>query len=499
MKWNPFRLIPYTFYTCYKLTKKVIAQGKTSLRIQLIAGFGLCVLAGFFVASVLNPYMLTQTAYIDYTSGMESIDNRARDLIRIFQLENEQKQQDSSYRSDTTLQEMIDDHSNGGKYHILLVDEQGKVLHKSKQASEAMIDIHSVIQNAMDMRIYQQGYGNEEKEFVSFYPVDLEGKKLYLIVRGMPEPSIIYRTGYSQLPGLIGFGVFIFAFYYLTKRKMYQIQSISRGIQEMALGNLDIRVPVNSNDELGQLANNINVMAMQLHHTREEERKAEQTKHELITNVSHDLRTPLTSIMGYLRLIKDKSYHSDEQLEEYAGIAVTKSEQLKRLIEDLFDYTKLSNNGIRMQKQRVDMLEMLEQLMEELVPQAEEEDLFFQKNFPLEHLLVHVDADKMVRVFDNLLINAIKYSDKPGEIQVSAEQSGGSIRISIGNKGANLTSLELDRLFERFYKVDESRSMAKEGSGLGLAIAKSIVELHSGKIWVESRDNMIFFYVELPQ
>ncbi|MCR8994382.1 HAMP domain-containing sensor histidine kinase [Brevibacillus laterosporus] len=497
MRWNPFKLIPYTFYACYKLAKKMIAQGKSSLRIQLIAAFGLCVLAGFFVANVLNPYMRTQQAYIDYTQGMENIDNHARNLISTLRTENENKQLNPSYQFD--LQEIIDDRSDSGKYRILLADEQGKVLYKSKQTSEATIDIHSVIQNAMDVRIYRQDYQNEAKEFVSFYPVDVGEKKLYLIVRGMPEPSIVYRTGYSQLPGLIGFGVFIFSFYYLTKRKMYQIQSISQGIQEMALGNLDIRVPVNSNDELGQLAQNINVMAMQLHHTREEERKAERTKHELITNVSHDLRTPLTSIMGYLRLIQDRRYHSEGQLEEYAGIAVNKSEQLKRLIEDLFDYTKLSTNGVGMQMQRVDILEMLEQLMEELVPQAEEEGLSFRKNYAVDHLFVHVDADKIVRVFDNLLINAIKYSDKPGEILINAEQRGSSIRISIGNKSPKLTPQELERLFERFYKVDESRSMVKEGSGLGLAIAKSIVELHCGKIWAESHDNMILFYVELPQ
>ncbi|MFD3445978.1 sensor histidine kinase, partial [Microbacteriaceae bacterium 4G12] len=142
--------------------------------------------------------------------------------------------------------------------------------------------------------------------------------------------------------------------------------------------------------------------------------------------------------------------------------------------------------------------ELIEQLMEELVPQAEENALYFQKELPGKRLFIHADPDKIVRVFENLLGNAIKYSHKPGKIIVKARATDSNVQISIENYSDELTSEELERLFDRFYKHDESRSMAAEGSGLGLAITKSIVELHNGKVWAECEDELIRFLVQLP-
>ena len=156
----------------------------------------------------------------------------------------------------------------------------------------------------------------------------------------------------------------------------------------------------------------------------EKERKLEKQKNELITNVSHDLRTPLTSIMGYLRLLRDSKYENKEQHDEYTRIAFAKSEQLKNLIEDLFEYTKLTNEQVVLEKQEVCMNELLEQLIEELVPQAEEHGLTFVKKFPEERAYASIDSEKMVRVFDNLLMNAIKYSKDDGEIKVSLQSVG---------------------------------------------------------------------------
>lgn len=279
---------------------------------------------------------------------------------------------------------------------------------------------------------------------------------------------------------------------------MKQIEAMAEGVKEITKGNLQHRIPEKGQDELSLLAVNMNQMAEELFSNIEKERRIEKQKNELITNVSHDLRTPLTSIMGYLRLLRDSKYENKEQHDEYTRIAFTKSEQLKNLIEDLFEYTKLTNEKVILEKQEVCINELLEQLIEELVPQAEEEGLTFIKHFPEERMYATIDSEKMVRVFENLLMNAIKYSKDNGEIKVSLQRQRRDIQIIVANYSEEFTKEELANLFERFYKKDQSRSRVKEGSGLGLAIAKSIVELQGGQIRAHYEDGEIQFIVSLP-
>lgn len=239
-------------------------------------------------------------------------------------------------------------------------------------------------------------------------------------------------------------------------------------------------------------------MAEEIMTSIEMERKVEQQKNDLITNVSHDLRTPLTSIMGYLRLLREEKYETKEQYDEYLKIAFSKSEQLKNLIDDLFDYTKLMNDKNTLVRQQVCLNELLDQLMEELVPLAEQKQRLFIKHFPEHRIFVALDSEKMVRVFDNLLINAINYSAGDGKILVSLEEQDDLIRICVANESDAFTAEELDCLFERFYKKDQSRTNVTEGSGLGLAIAKSIVELHGGTIHAKYKNETLYFIISLP-
>ncbi len=541
-----------------KIGKEIIFQYRSSLRLQVMMSFAISMLAGILVAVNIEPYSSEQHVVINYKNGMENIDNDAQRIVR--ELENfneyitnpETDEEKKSSQTETPtgteessgtitsanppdvigntatpgnslgagayvtaanaitnpvqklsteerdeLNELVDSFSRINSVDIILMDLDGNIAIKSKNVHETKIDVHTLIRSSMDKRINSED--DVLQQFTTFYPIDLLKEKMYVVVRGIPHPELIKTYLPSDLPGFIGFVVFIFCFFFLTKKKMLHIRNMASGIRAMATGDLDVRVPVNSIDELGQLAENINNMAMRLNDTIEEERRAEQTKNELITNVSHDLRTPLTSIMGYLRLIQDKRYRNEEQLAEYAEIAYMKSEQLKRLIEDLFEYTKLTNEGVTIYRKQVDLTEMLEQLLEELVPQIEEEELHFKKQVPSERVNVEVDPDKIVRVFENLLGNAIKYSDKPGEILVRMKHDEYKVTITVANKAESLGKKDLDKLFDRFYKADESRHSVQDGSGLGLAISKSIVELHGGKIWANAEGDAVYFHVELKK
>lgn len=461
---------------------------RRSIRLQLIFLFAVCLAASFCVYGISNVFFgeINRAPVLDYRQGVEDIDRTARSIANMAR---------SGEQSMRDIQEYIEQTTRHNKYKALLVDLDGKVIFKTANATENQVDIHNLIGSAMENRT---GAIAERQEVTSFYPMDIQGSKMYLVVTGIPQPTISYRRGSSPLSVLFTVSSFVLLFYWLTKRKMADIEKLAGGLQEISKGNLDYRIVQQSHDELGSLAGNINRMAEALQKTLEEERRAERTKNELITNVSHDLRTPLTLIMGYLRLLKDKNYENGQQADAYISIAYNKSEKLKGLIDDLFEYTKLSNHGVPLQRERVCLNELLEQLMEELVTMAEENELQFARNFPQERIMLTLDAHKMIRVFENLFTNAIKYSHRPGTIKVRMVREPGSVVVCIANYGDPIPREELPRLFERFYRADPSRTSSSGGSGLGLAIAKSIVESHDGDIWAEAEEGEIRFCVRLP-
>nr|WP_142305755.1 HAMP domain-containing sensor histidine kinase [Bacillus pseudomycoides] len=498
---NIFRPIGWMNRTFKKIISKVIRGVQKSLRVQLITTFAFCILLGVIGVWTSSPFFQGINTYsvIDYSSGMRGIDATAERLAEVITREG----------ADVNVQEVFERPEYQGELKVLIVDENGKVIYKTKDAQEEQVNLHSTIRNIMSFKINRSQYEyqknvidneieRERKEFTTFYPLTIQEKNMYMIASGIPEGNIRVVQNDGPFPFLIGFVIFLFSFFYITKRKMRQVEAMAEGVKEIAKGNLQYRIPQKGQDELSLLAVNMNQMAKELFSNIEKERRIEKQKNELITNVSHDLRTPLTSIMGYLRLLQDSKYESKEQHNEYVRIAFSKSEQLKNLIEDLFEYTKLTNEKMVLEKKEVCITELLEQLIEELVPQAEEEGLILVKQLPKERVYAAIDSEKMVRVFENLLMNAIKYSKDDGEIKVSLQRQRRNIQITVANHSEEFTKEELGNLFERFYKKDQSRSRVTEGSGLGLAIAKSIVELQGGEIRAEYEDGIIQFIVSLP-
>lgn len=286
---------------------------------------------------------------------------------------------------------------------------------------------------------------------------------------------------------------YILVFHFLARKKIKYIKEITDGIQEISRGNLDFRVAEKGNDEFRILAKNINRMSVELKNKIEDERRAEQTKNELITNVSHDLKTPLTTIIGYLTLVKDKKYDGEKNMDDYIERAYSKSLRLKKLIEDLFEYTKITNGVIRVNKTRVNIVELMEQLLGEMSLLAKQNNLSFERNYSSHEIYLEIDSDLMARTFENILSNSIKYSYKElnSKIYVSILEENGKVMISFENQGDTIPTEILPLLFERFYRADKSRNSKISGSGLGLAIAKSIVELHGGAINAESEANRV--------
>ncbi|WP_019849990.1 cell wall metabolism sensor histidine kinase WalK [Desulfitobacterium sp. PCE1] len=330
-------------------------------------------------------------------------------------------------------------------------------------------------------------------ELFIFNLVSLLGAGLVYTALELLPPGLL--PSFWFLPSSVILSIFAFFIInsFLIKNKVNYLKEIAGGILEISKGNLDFTVAVKGNDEFKVLAQNINYMSAQLKSKIEDEKRAEKTKNELITNVSHDLKTPLTTIIGYLSLLNDKKYETQDHLDEYLGKAYTKSLKLKKLIEDLFEYTKLSNGIIQVNKSSINLIELIEQQIGEISLLAKQNNLCFVKSFSHPTIEVEVDSDLMARVFENIFSNAIKYSykDLPGDIAVHIKKDGNKVTVLIENQGDTIPTELLPLLFERFYRVDESRNSRMPGSGLGLAIAKSIVELHDGDIYAESEANKI--------
>ena len=228
-------------------------------------------------------------------------------------------------------------------------------------------------------------------------------------------------------------------------------------------------------------------------------KEPEQRKNDLIVYLAHDLKTPLTSVIGYLTLLRDEPQISEEMRSRYTGIALDKAERLEDLINEFFDITRFNLTNIQLEPERVNISRMLEQIGFEFHPILAEKDLKLETEIkPNVEMLC--DPDKLARVFDNLLRNAVNYSYAGTTIYLSMdyEPIKDEVKICVENHGKTISPDKLDRIFEQFFRLDSSRRSSTGGSGLGLAIAKEIVELHHGTITAESENESIRFTVVLP-
>ena len=285
---------------------------------------------------------------------------------------------------------------------------------------------------------------------------------------------------------------------YVTEEINSYLQQIKEGLNEIAKGNFNTHISVRSDNELGTVAESINLMSAQLYDSLQEERHAEKTKNDLITGVSHDLRTPLTSILGFLELIDKDRYINEVELRYYINIAYDKSLSLKKLIDDLFEYTRI-NNGMPLHLRELDITGFFRQLADEFVPSMEKAGMIVRIHAPEQPITMRVDGDQLVRAYENLLSNAIKYGNEGKVIDIHIlKEDDGQVVVQISNYGNPIPERDLPYMFDRFYRVEQSRSKETGGTGLGLAITKSIVEVHGGEISVTSSRAKTTFETRFP-
>ena len=277
------------------------------------------------------------------------------------------------------------------------------------------------------------------------------------------------------------------------------VREIISGIERMKNGDFTEEIPVRGEDEFSEIADSINEMSRNLSQNMESQKVAERTKDELITNVAHDLRTPLTSILGYLDLLTQGDFLTDDQRQKYLSIVSNKARQLETLVKDLFDYTRYDKDKVKIKEEILDLNLFMPQIVDEFYPSFVDNQLECRTDFYDGALNIEGNGELLARAIGNLMSNAIKYGAEGKLVEVKTGRMDKMAFVAVINYGKIIPEEDLDKIFDKFYRVESSRFLKTGGTVLGLAIAKNIVTLHDGKIWATSDESGTRFQIELPE
>lgn len=389
--------------------------------------------------------------------------------------------------TDTTSEQTMMTFAEFSNVSIFNILENGKVhLHSGvhDSADRAFIrkfDLEQIFSGKKVSLLYEDPEGN--RYFVSGQPIVSEGViASALYVMASTEQMEQSLSGVRNVLILSGMGALLLAMgitwiiAQVLSRPLLQMQ---RATRKIARGELETRLEINSRDELGSLAETINDLAVDLQRYRD-------TRQELFSNISHDLRTPITYLEGYSRVVKDHLYETEEEKERYLDIIYQEAVRLQHLVDDVFDLAKMEEGKISLLVEEINLSELVEQAVQKVELKAKEKglSLSFQPSGTVS--LVRGDGKRMEQIFMNLLENAIRYTEK-GSIHVDLQYTAASVIIRVVDTGIGIPEEDLPYIFERFYRVEKSRARQFGGTGLGLSIVKKLVELQEGKIKVTSK------------
>lgn len=321
---------------------------------------------------------------------------------------------------------------------------------------------------------------------------------LYFLATGGYENNIFVR--FFQTYPFKG-SIFMIMILFLTMiygaKKTLDISVVNEALRKVNEGNLQDDIILDGSPAIRELAHNINLIKAGYKEILEEGVRSEKLKTELISNVSHDLKTPLTSIINYVNIIKSKDI-TEEERSDYIEILEKKSLKLKALIEDLFEMSKINSGKLKLNKELIDILSLVHQGVGEYSSLYEEKDITFKVTCEEDAIYMALDGKMISRAIENLIINSLKYSLENTRVYIEIEKNEGYVTISMKNIANYEMDFSEEEMFERFARGDKSRNSKIEGSGLGLAITKSIVELHGGIIKIRREGDMFKIYVKLP-
>lgn len=321
---------------------------------------------------------------------------------------------------------------------------------------------------------------------------------LYFLATGGYENNIfvkLFQTYPFKSSLLMIIIVFLTMMY--ASKKTLDIIVVNEALRKVSQGNLQEDIKLEGSAAIKELAENINLIKSGYKETLKNDVRNEKLKTELISNVSHDLKTPLTSIINYVNILKNEDI-TEEEREEYLLILEKKSLKLKVLIEDLFEMSKINSGKIKLNKELIDILSLIHQGIGEYSTLYEEKNISFKVTSEEDAVYMELDGKMMSRALENIIINALKYSMNNTRVYIDIKREDNFVKIGVKNIANYEMDFNEEDMFERFARGDKSRNSKVEGSGLGLAITKSIVELHNGEVKIKKEGDMFKIYLILP-
>lgn len=383
------------------------------------------------------------------------------------------------------------------KYSYLILRKGDEVIYSGSPEGVKLYDhlpLYDDYEGGISGGFYLDGEQQHLLKQVDFLYPDGEEGSLFIVTNvsdSVPEVK-------NMLKEMMFAGVLILCFtasllmawvYRALLQPLHKLQEATKQIRD---GNLDFTLEVDNEDEIGQLCQDFEEMRLRLKESQEEKVQYDKESKELISNISHDLKTPITAIKGYVEGIQDGVASSPEKLNKYIRTIYTKANDMDRLIDELTFYSKIDTNKIPYNYSKINVAEYFGDCVEEVGVEMETRGIelgYF--NYVDEDVMVIADAEQMKRVINNIIGNSLKYLDKKkGIINIRIKDDGDFIQVVIEDNGKGIAAKDLPCIFDRFYRTDSSRNSSKGGSGIGLSIVKKIIEDHGGRIWATSKEGI---------
>jgi len=378
---------------------------------------------------------------------------------------------------------------------ISVIDKSGKVICDSETISDVM---ENHVNREEIVAAYEEGVGESTRysETLKFYmkyiavAVIKEGREQGVIRVAVPLEDIQQELGFIRrvfaLGGFMAIMITLAIGYLISRKISLPFRDMNDMARSIAEGDLTKRVAIKTNNELEELADSFNLMADELEHKIYNLKKMDKIRTDFVANVSHELKTPLTSIQGFIETLEDGAINDKKNAKKFLGIIRKHTERLNNIVNDLLTLTEIEHSEEKVEQTKFDIRYLLDEVISEFNNVLSLKKQTLNIDYKGGDFFLRGDREKIEQVLINLIDNAVKYTGTQGQIKVSIFDVGANLVITIEDNGIGISKEHLDRVFERFYRVDKARSREAGGTGLGLAIVKHIIKLQKGDIQIAS-------------
>lgn len=376
---------------------------------------------------------------------------------------------------------------------LQVIDSSGRLLFDSEDREGSLHNriLKVKISDGFALNLEEDINGMNQYSF----PVKIDDKVVGSIIiqydLDMLPPKVLHKVilyiGGSYMLGLASLVILIILLSWLISRSvLVPLGELNSAIQNISQGNLDFTIVYSKNDELGRLCQAFELMRRKLKESLEKQNMYENSRKAIIASISHDLRTPIASIKGYVEALQDGLARDPEKFNRYLSIIKDKTDKLDRLIDDLFHFSQIELGKLHMDFKVQNSRIMLEEILSPIEVEAKNSSFQLVVQRPLPEVYVKADSKRISQVIDNIVENSRRYIPNDGQIIIGARVSGTFLEVFVKDNGEGISPEDLPHIFESFYRGEKSRSQNYGGIGLGLAICKHIIEEHGGRIWAES-------------